>query len=394
MFFLGIDIAKTNHVASLIDDTGTVLIKSISFKNDIDGYDKLLAALAPFSTSKDDFLIAMEATGHYWLALFSSFVDDGYSVSVYNPFQIKSFRGAFHNRKQKTDIIDALIIATYLRTFGTGSTSLPNDFLLSLKQLTRYRTSMVSNVSALKNQTLAILDKIFPEFDSLFSDTFGETAKQILLKYPTPELILKANSNSILKVVHKASKGRLKRDFVTKLVETAKKSFGIKLTTNACSFEVKQLINQIIFLEEQISELDSEIASIYKELDTFLITIPGIGNTLAPVILAEIGDINNFSDPSKLVAFAGIDPSSNQSGNKLSLNEKTSKRGSPYLRHALFTAAFVAMNNDPHLRAFYDRKKAEGKHHYVAMAGVQRKLIGIIWSVLKEHRPYSPYKTI
>lgn len=394
MFFLGIDIAKTNHVAALIDDKNKVLIKSITFKNDLEGYSKLLAAIAPFSANKEEFHIAMEATGHYWLALFSSLVDDGYSVSVYNPFQIKSFRGAFHNRKQKTDIIDALIIATYLRTFGSEQTSLPNDFLLSLKQLTRYRTSMVSNVSALKNQTIAILDKVFPEFSSLFSDVFGETAKQLLITYPTPELILKADSKNILEVVNKSSKGRFKEGFVTNLIETAKKSFGIKLTTNACSFELKQLVNQIIFLETQISDLDIEIASIYGELDSFLTTIPGIGNALAPVILAEIGDINNFSDPSKLVAFAGIDPSSNQSGNSVSLNEKTSKRGSPYLRHALFTAAFVAMNNAPHLRAFYDRKKAEGKHHYVAMAGVQRKLLGIIWAVLKEQRPYSPYQTV
>lgn len=152
------------------------------------------------------------------------------------------------------------------------------------------------------------------------------------------------------------------------------------------------LINQIIFIENQISDLEEEISKIYEKLDTFLTTIPGIGKTLAPVILAEIGDISNFSDQKKLVAFAGIDPSSNQSGNSNSTNEKTSKRGSPYLRHAIFTAAFVAINNEPHFRAFYDKKKAEGKHHFVAMAGVQRKLLGIIWAVLTEKRAYTPYK--
>lgn len=394
MFFLGIDIAKTNHVASLIDSNGKVIIKTITFKNEMDGYNKLVDTIKSVSPNKEDFQVGMEATGHYWLALFSKLVDDGYSVSVYNPFQIKSFRGAFHNRKQKTDVIDAVIIATYLRTFGAEQTSLPNDFLLSLKQLTRYRTSMVSNISALKNQTIAILDKIFPEFSSLFSDAFGQTAKQLLLSYPTPELILKADTDKILEVVSAASKGRLKQDFVTNLIQTAKKSFGIKLTTNACAFEIKQLINQIIFLEEQVSDLNDEISTIYAQLDSFLISIPGIGSTLATVILAEIGDIHNFDTPSKLVALAGIDPSSNQSGYSLSSNEKTSKRGSPYLRHALFTAAFVAMNNDPHLRAFYDRKKAEGKHHFVALAGIQRKLIGIIWAVLTEQRPYMPYSIL
>ena len=113
--------------------------------------------------------IAMEATGHYWLSVFSALVDDGFLVSVYNPFQIKSFRGAFHNRRQKTDVIDAIIIANYIRTFGGDVTTLPNEALLSLKQLTRYRSDLVHNISAVKNQIVAILDKVFPEFSSLLS---------------------------------------------------------------------------------------------------------------------------------------------------------------------------------------------------------------------------------
>lgn len=212
-----------------------------------------------------------------------------------------------------------------------------------------------------------------------------------MLLAPTPDEILKLNPKKIYNLVNKASKGRFKKEFTSKLVDSANNSFGIKISSSACSFEIKQIINQIIFIENQVSDLDSEIHNIYQSLDSFLTTIPGIGNTLAPIILAEIGDIENFSDPKKLVAFAGIDPSSNQSGNSFSLNEKTSKRGSPYLRHALFTASFVAINNDKHLYDFCHRKKSEGKHHFVAMAGVQRKLLGVIWAVLKEQRPYIPY---
>lgn len=175
MYFLGIDIAKNNHVASLIDSDGKIVIKSIKFTNSILGYQKLKENISHIPCH--DILIAMEATGHYWLSLFSFLLDDGYNVSVYNPFQIKSFRGAFNNRKQKNDAIDSVIIAHYLRTFGSQNSSLPNDYLMSLKQLTRFRSNLVDNISALKNQTIAILDKVFPEFSSLFSDTFGETAK-------------------------------------------------------------------------------------------------------------------------------------------------------------------------------------------------------------------------
>jgi len=321
MYFLGIDIAKTNHVGSLIDSDGKVVIKAIKFTNSTEGYQKLRDTISHISC--DNILIAMEATGHYWLSLFSFLIDDGYNLSVYNPFQIKSFRGAFNNRKQKNDVIDSVIIANYLRTFGSQNSSLSNDYLLSLKQLTRFRANLVDNVSAFKNKTIAILDKVFPEFSSLFSDTFGETAKQILLNSPIPDEILKLSSKKLYNIVNKASKGRFKKDFVSNLIATAKGSFGIKFTTSACAFEIKQLVNQIIFIESQISDLDSEIHKIYTQLDSFLITIPGIGDVLAPVILAEIGEINNFSDPKKLAAFAGIDPSSNQSGNSNSLNEKT-----------------------------------------------------------------------
>jgi transposase len=393
MYYLGIDIAKNNHVASLIDSNGKVVIKTIKFSNNNEGYEKLVSLVldAIPNANKDDVVVAMEATGHYWLSLFSALIDDGFSVSVYNPFQIKSFRGAFHNRKQKTDVIDAVIIANYIRTFGGSATVLPSEALMSLKQLTRYRGDLVKNISATKNQVIAILDKIFPEFSSLLSDAFGSTGKAILANAPTPEAVLAFNSKKLLNLITTASKGRFKQDFVDRLKLAAKNSFGIKLTTKACAFELKQQINTIIFLEEQIAELDVEIKTLYSGLDEFLTTIPGVGEVLAPIILAEIGGIEKFSDPSKLVAFTGIDPSTNQSGQKIAGNEKISKRGSPYLRYAIYTAAFVAISNDPHLKKYYDRKKAEGKHHYVALAGVQRKLLQIIWSVLTEQRPYRPY---
>ena len=393
MYYLGIDIAKHNHVASLIDADGKVVIKTIKFANSNEGYQKLVSLVltAVSDADKGNVAVAMEATGHYWLSIFSALVDDGFSVAVYNPFQIKSFRGAFHNRRQKTDVIDAIIIANYIRTFGGDATTLPSEALLSLKQLTRYRSDLVHNISAVKNQMIAILDKVFPEFSSLLSDIFGSTGKAVLSAAPTPEAVLTLGSKKLLKIVTAASKGRLRQDFVDRLRLAAKNSFGIKFTTKACAFELKQLINTIIFLEEQVDELDMEIKVIYSGLDEFLTTIPGVGEVLAPIILAEIGDIEKFADPAKLVAFCGIDPSANQSGQKISGDERISKRGSPYLRSAVYHAAFIASSHDPHLREYYQRKKAEGKHHYVALAGVQRKLLQIIWAVLKERRPYRPY---
>ena len=391
MFYLGIDIAKVNHVASLIAEDGSILVKAIKFTNSIEGLEKLIASIKDYDQSQ--IYCAMEATGSYWLSLFSALTDKGFNVSVFNPYQIKSFRGAFSNRKQKNDVIDSILIANFLHFNGTEQTYLPNDDLLALKNLTRYRSNLVGNISKAKTQVTGILDKVFPEYSELFSDTFGEASKQVLLNCPTPNEVVNFNTRKLANLLKKASRGRHSTDKVREVKSLAKNSFGIKFTGDACSFEIKQLVNQIIFLESQAHELEVKIKELYSKLDNHLQSIPGIGEVTAPIILAEIGDINNFSTPSKLTAFAGIDPSENQSGNKKSTDEKTSKRGSPYLRHAIYQAAFIASNNDPVMHDYYVKKRAEGKHHYVALAGVERKLLGIIFHVLKENRDYRPSKS-
>ena len=391
MFYLGIDIAKVNHVASLINEDGSILIKSIKFTNSNEGLQKLIDSISAYDQSQ--IYCAMEATGTYWLSLFSALTDKGFNVSVFNPYQIKSFRGAYTNRKQKNDVIDSILIANFLKFNGTKQTSLPNDDLLALKNLTRYRSNLVSNISKAKTQVTGILDKVFPEYSDLFSDIFGEASKQILLNCPTPNEVINFNTRKLANLLKKASRGYHSTDKVREVKSLAKISFGIKFTGDACSFEIKQLVNQIIFLENQAHELEVKIKDIYSKLDNHLQSIPGIGEVTAPIILAEIGDINNFSSPSKLTAFAGIDPSENQSGNKKSTDEKTSKRGSPYLRHAIYLAAMVASKNDTVMHDYYIKKRAEGKHHYVALTGVERKLLGIIFHVLKENRDYRPPKS-
>jgi transposase len=383
-----VDIAKTNHVASLLDSEGNVVVKAIKFTNSKEGFEKLLSSLDSVVTDYSKILISMEATGIYWLALFSALIEKDFNVSVFNPYQIKAYRGAYNNRKQKNDIIDSIIIADYLRVFGGKESNLPKDDVLSLRDLARFRATIINDIGTQKVRVINLLDKIFPEYKSAFSDVFGTTSKQILLECPTPESILKINTLKLSNLLSKNSRGRLTKATAKSLKDLAKNSFGIKITSESTSFAIKQSINQIIFLEEQASVVQEKILEIYFKLDSHLLSVPGIGKTLAPLIFAEIGDIERFSSPSKLTAFAGIDPSQNQSGNKLSTNEKTSKRGSPYLRHAIYTAAFVAISNDPVLGEYYYKKKAEGKHHFVALAGVQRKLLHIIYYVLKEQRDY------
>ena len=125
-----------------------------------------------------------------------------------------------------------------------------------------------------------------------------------------------------------------------------------------------------------------------KQTDSYITTIPGIGPVLGAVILSELGDISRFEDAKKLVAYAGIDAAVNQSGNFEGTEVHMSKRGSPYLRRALYTAANVAAFHDPELSAYYQRLRQRGKHHGVAVGAVARKLCYFIFSVLSENRPY------
>lgn len=306
MFYLGIDIAKTNHVASLIDLDGNTLGKCIKFTNSKEGYEKLITSVKEFAKDNCEVLVGMEATGHYWLSLFSALEDDCFNVSVFNPIQIKSFRESFTIRKKKNDVIDSLIIAHFVRTFGANSSKLETDDFMSLKQYTRYRSSLVQNTSSCKTKVIGLLDKVFPEYSKIFSDTFGQASRQILLNCTTPSDILNFSTTKLSNLLSDASKGRFKKDKILEIKEIAKNSFGIKIMKDATSFEIKQLVNQIIFIEKQIVELEKEILSLFNNFNTHLLSIPGYGKTIAPVVLAEIGDINRFSTPNKLIAFARL----------------------------------------------------------------------------------------
>ena len=385
-YFLGIDIAKTNHVASLINNTGDVVIRAIKFTNSNEGFNKLLTTIQDKLGDLGNIEVAMEATGHYWLSLYSALTDNGFTVSVYNPYQIKSYRGAYNNRKQKNDVIDSIIIADYLRVFGSKDSKLPQEELLSLKQLTRFRSNIVDNVSSLKVQVIGILDKVFPEYKKLFCDTFGTTSKQLLLNCPTPDDIIKISTTKLANLLSKHSKGRFNKDTALHIKEVAKQSFGIKFTTDACSFEIKQLINQIIFLENQMDEVSKEIKELYNKLDSHLLSVPGVGDNLAPVILAEIGDINNFDKPSKLIAFAGTDPNIDQSGQKDGKHLSITKCGNKRLRTILFIMVRsmirkrVAANP---IKDFYKKKTQLGLQPKVVLVACVNKLLGIIYQLNK-----------
>jgi len=388
MIYFGIDIGKFNHQTVATDDKGTTLFQSFSFPNTNEGFNKFIKTATDYMEN-DAICIGMEATGHYWLNLYFVLLDLGMELHVINPIQTDAMRN-MNIRKTKTDSVDCRYIADVIRMGNYSDVVISDDDVSELRQLCRYRFHLVDTVGIIKNQVIGLLDRIFPEFHTLFSDVFGVASVELLKKYTTPEQILNVKTANLVNLLSKASRGRFKEDKAAEIKETAKRSIGLKTANSAFVFQLKQLIMQIEFTESQLGELEQKISEYYDKCECFLTTIDGIGNTLGAAIFAEIGDISRFESPKKLVAFAGIDPTVKQSGNFTGTHNSMSKRGSVYLRRAIWIAATVAAQKNPVLKDFYQKKRDEGKDYMTSIGAVSRKLCYIIFAVLRDKKPYVP----
>ena len=390
MLFVGIDIGKNNHVASMMDEYGKVVFKAFSFSNTTDGGNALFSKLSSYSSNSSDFEIGMEATGHYWLSIYSFLFEKGFLLHVINPIQTDGWRKGTEIRKRKNDIIDSVLIADLIRYGQFVQTRLADEDLFSPRTLTRFRTYLVESISDLKRKVVCVLDQIFPEYQSIFSDIFGKTSKEILLQFSSPVDFETISSESLAELLAQLSRQKIGAAKAEQLKAAASSSFGITFAKNSFTFQLKALIEQISFIENQVKETESEISNIMRKLDSPITTITGIGNVTGAAIISEIGDISKFDNPRKLVAFAGLDATVTQSGEFEATHNVMSKRGSPYLRKAIFQAALIASFHDPVLSVYYHKKKAEGKHHLTCVGAVARKMCNIIYAVLKNNQPYVP----
>lgn len=388
MFYLGIDIAKNTHVASLIDEKGKNIFKGFSFSNSTDGGKSLLEIIKKH-VDFSDVTVGMEATGHYWLSIYSFLYDYNFhSIHVINPIQTDGWRKGTEIRKRKNDIIDSVLIADLIRYGDFVETSLSNEDLFSLRNICRMRNYLVQSTGDLKRKIICVLDQVFPEYHSIFSNTFGTTSKQLLLDFSSPADFEELSVDVLTETLENLSRKKVGQSTAKKLINSAKNSFGITFSKESFTFQLKLLIEQIKFIEGQIKDCETKIEELMKKINSPITTIPGIGTILGAVITSEFGDINRFDKPSQLVAYAGIDATVSQSGEYEGTHNVMSKRGSPYLRKALFQAALVASNSDPVLKAYYQKKRAEGKHHKTCIGAVARKLCNIIYAVLKNDKPY------
>lgn len=295
MWIVGIDIAKHNHEASVLDDSGNPVGAPFSFTNTDAGVEKLLNQINKRNKTSVQIEFGMEVTGHYWIALHSHLTAAGLTVHVLNPIQTDSFRKG-RIRQTKTDAIDSVVIAEIIRFGHYKESALLNPNMMARRELCRYRFSLVDNTSDLKRRVIAMMDQVFPEYEALFSNMFGSSSKAILEQLTSPEEILELDVSQLSTLLEHESKGRLSMDKAVQLQYEASHSIGIHLGVDALVFAIRQNVEHIRFLEQQILSLDDQISNTLSRFSSPIITIPGIGKVLGACILGEIGDIEAFAD--------------------------------------------------------------------------------------------------
>lgn len=393
--YLGIDIAKREHVLGSRWENGERHGRAFAFANDERGFASLLERLRELDATPEESLVVMESTGHYWMALWEFLSAHGWEVALVNPVLTDAFRKADTLRKTKTDQVDAFLIAEYARFKGLGPTRVSPEGAEGLKQLTRYRHHLVGERTALKNRLTSVADRIFPELAGLFSDKHSATARAILGEYGTAAKVAATDIRTLTRTVKSASRGRHGRAKAEEVKDAARRSIGTTFAADSLAFEARHIAGLIGHLDGKVADLDGEIARLLDpEVGSLLQSIPGIGPVCAATIAAEIGDPDRFDEPKKLMAYAGMDSTKFQSGRFDGDEQHMSKRGSAPLRNALMTAADGARRLDPYFGDYYDSLRARNKHHYVAVSGCARKLCGVILAVLRERRPYEPRPSV
>ena len=385
MLLIGIDVAKDKHDCFICDSEGNLLKDVFTFSNDREGFNLLLSFMP---TSSENVKVGLEATGHYSINLINFLIDNGYSPVVFNPLQINLFRKAHTLRKTKTDKIDAKLIALMLSSSDAKPHLDLSYHVTELKSLTRYRSRLKDQLARLKISLARIIEIVFPELEDCVYSINQKSTMALLYEFPSKELIANAHLTRLTNLLKDNSKGRYSKDKALEIRNVASNSIGT--SSDASSFELVQTIDMINFYSSKIDELDAKIKDIMIELNSPILSIPGISYNLGSIILAEIVDINRFDTPAQLQAFAGLDPATHQSGKFIATGVSMVKRGSPYLRWAILNASRLIAMRDPCFKDYYQRKRKEGKHHFVALTHVAKKLIRIIFKLLKTNTQFVP----
>ena len=384
---VGIDVAKDKHDCFIQSSEGEVLADVFTISNNMDGFHTLLEKIQACTAPQDKIKVGLEATGHYSYNLLGFLLDNGLTTYVLNPLRTNLYRKSLSLRKTKTDRVDARTIAAMLLSDAGlkpyTDTAYHNE---ELKSLTRYRFDKVKERAKLKSSVSRLVCILFPELEKLVPTLHTASVYTLLEKFPGAKQVAEAHLTSLKSLLEKASNGRYKRDMALSIRDAARNSIGSRMP--AKSLELQHTIRLIRELDAEIHEIEAEIETMMDEIQSPITTIPGIGYRMGAMILAEAGDLSRFASPDKLLAYAGMSPSTYQSGQLKNCYPHMEKRGSRYLRYALFNATKYVCLWDPTFAAYLAKKRAEGKHYNVAISHAAKKLVRLIFAMEKSRQPY------
>ena len=389
MVFVGIDVAKDKHDCFFINSDGEVLCDVLTIPNSLDGFNDLLSKIKSVSPDLSKTKVGLEATGHYSTNLVGFLKNKGLTTIVINPLYTSLCRKSASLRKTKTDKVDARTIAGMIMSdmnLKPYSDTLYHN--QELKSLTRYRFSKISERTKLKISVSRLVTILFPELEKLVPTLHLASVYALLSEFPSARHIADANLTRLTNLLRTASRGRYNRDTAIRFRDAARNSIGSVMP--AKSLELRHTINLIGELSSEIDEIETEIKHMVDNMGTTILTIPGISYTTAASILAEVGDFSHFESPDKVLAFAGMSPSTYQSGRLTNCHAHMEKRGSKYLRYALYDAAKHVCRWDSTFSEYLAKKRSEGKHYNVALSHAAKKLVRLIFALEKSRLPYMP----
>ena len=384
---VGIDVAKDKHDCFIQSSEGEVLADVFTISNNMDGFNTLLEKIRTCTSPQDKIKVGLEATGHYSYNILGFLLDTGLATYVLNPLRTNLYRKSLSLRKTKTDRVDARTIAAML--LSDAGLKPYTDIAYhneELKSLTRYRFDKVKERAKLKSSVSRLVCILFPELEKLVPTLHMASVYALLEEFPGAKQIAGAHLTRLKSLLENASKGRYKRDMAVSIRDAAQNSIGSKMP--AKSLELQHTIRLIRELDAEIDEIEAEIEAMMEEIHSPITTIPGIGCRMGAMILAEAGDLSRFDSPDKLLAYAGMSPSTYQSGQLKNCYPHMEKRGSRYLRYALFNATKYVCLWDPTFSTYLAKKRAEGKHYNVAISHAAKKLVRLIFAMEKSRQPY------
>ena len=387
MIYVGIDVAKDKHDCFITKSEGEVLFKAFTITNNLDGFNELHQKITSVMDDVTKVKVGLEATGHYSYNLLGYLIDKGLPTYVINPLHTNLYRKSLSLRQTKTDKVDARTIASMLMSDvnlkSYSDISYHNE---ELKSLTRYRFDKVKERAKLKSSVSRLVCILFPELEKLVPTLHMASVYAMLSEFPGAKQVADAHLTRLTNLLSESSKGRYGKETAIAFRNAARTSIGSNMP--AKSLELKHTIKLIRELTSDIDEIEHEIKLIMDEISSPILSIPGINYRMGAMIIAEIGDFNRFDSPDKILAYAGLSPSTYQSGQLDGAYSHMEKRGSRYLRYALYNAAKYVCHWDPTFAEYLAKKRAEGKHYNVAISHAVKKLVRVIYHLEKTNQQY------